>query len=112
MLRIVNHIECMRDITTKTGLIRSLKRYYKRLVENSSLYNLSKAEMVGLFDTIPTTYILHSQFKTPDQHRFVKRFQDIELNQGLCLNESVPEKHCTQNVWLLKPATLNQGRGI
>lgn len=61
---------------------------------------------------IPTTFVMSSQYKTTDLYKFIKRFADLSVNEGLSLKESVPAKHCTKNMWLLKPATLNQGRGI
>jgi hypothetical protein len=41
---------------------------------------------------------------------FEKRFKD--LASGSCKLEKVPLKHCTQNMWVVKPSSLNQGRGI
>ena len=80
MLRIVNHIENMRYLTTKTGLIRSLKRYYKKLQDRATELGLRRQDVLEVFDIVPTTFVVHSQFKTPDQHRFVKRFGDLEAN--------------------------------
>jgi hypothetical protein len=45
-------------------------------------------------------------------NRFKKRFSDIAIGKGLCLAENLPEKHCKNNQWILKPAAMNQGRGI
>lgn len=36
-IRIINHMENIRGITTKTGLVRSLKLYYKRTVAASKI---------------------------------------------------------------------------
>jgi len=35
-----------------------------------------------------------------------------EITRGGSRNERIPYKHCEQNIWLVKPAYLNQGRGI
>lgn len=35
-----------------------------------------------------------------------------ELINGGSKNERVPVKHCQENMWIVKPAALNQGRGI
>mmetsp|Transcript_30963 Transcript_30963/g.38292 ORF Transcript_30963/g.38292 Transcript_30963/m.38292 type:complete len:265 (-) Transcript_30963:88-882(-) len=35
-----------------------------------------------------------------------------EIARGGSNKERVPVKHCAQNMWLVKPASLNQGRGI
>jgi len=43
---------------------------------------------------------------------FKKRFSDIHIGKGLSMAEHIPEKHCKNNQWILKPAAMNQGRGI
>jgi len=48
-----------------------------------------------------------SQYKTTDMYRFIKRFSDLALSDGLSLKEALPAKHCSKNMWLVKPATLN-----
>ena len=53
----VNHLEGHREITTKTGLIRSLKVYYdynKHFGENG----------YQIFDTTPTSFIISSNEDT------------------------------------------------
>jgi phosphoribosylamine-glycine ligase len=40
----------------------------------------------------------------------MRRFRDI--NNGGSKNERVPWRHCEQNMWVIKPAALNQGKGI
>ena len=35
-----------------------------------------------------------------------------ELSQNLYLKERVPSKYCKHNMWILKPANMNQGQGI
>ena len=45
-IRIINHMENIRGLTTKTGLVRSLKLYYKRTVAASkTLITLSGCEI-------------------------------------------------------------------
>ena len=34
------------------------------------------------------------------------------MAKGLKIKEKLPEKHCKKNVWLVKPANENQGKGI
>ena len=41
---------------------------------------------------------------------FMHRFR--EISNGGSKNERVPWRHCEQNMWVIKPAALNQGRGI
>jgi hypothetical protein len=42
----------------------------------------------------------------------VSRYTDLQRNNGFSPKERTPQKHCTENYWLVKPANLNQGRGI
>lgn len=35
-----------------------------------------------------------------------------EISNGGSRQERVPFKHCEENMWVVKPAALNQGRGI
>ena len=44
--------------------------------------------------------------------RFKRCFSDLHFGKGLSIYESMPEKHCKNNQWIMKPAALNQGRGI
>jgi hypothetical protein len=41
---------------------------------------------------------------------FVTRFK--QLGKGMAPKEKLPMKHCINNLWLVKPTNLNQGRGI
>lgn len=38
------------------------------------------------------------------------RYKDI--TRGYAPKERIPLKHCMNNIWLVKPANANQGRGI
>lgn len=52
-----------------------------------------------------TAHVENSEYAS-----FEARFRDIA--KGFFQKEHLPEKHCQENLWLLKPANLNQGRGI
>jgi len=79
---VVNHLENNREITTKTGLIRSLKAYYKDNIQ-ASKYIITRILMLRLFivengyqvfDTTPTSFVVSSNLDTYEYHQFVKRF--------------------------------------
>jgi hypothetical protein len=58
---IVNHLENHRELTTKTGLIRCLKYYYKDnvdFIENG----------YTVFDTTPTSFVVSSKLETLEAH--------------------------------------------
>ncbi len=48
---IFNHFEVIRGLVTKTGLIRSLKTYYKQNEQ-------AQAAGYGVFDSTPTTFLV------------------------------------------------------
>ena len=98
-----NHLENNREITTKTGLIRSLRNFY------SSNESAIKAAY-QVHDTIPTSFIITAQVEDEEYRQLVNRFNEIQ--NGFSVKEKLPAKHCEKNMWLLKPAALNQGRGI
>jgi hypothetical protein len=63
-----------------------------------------------VFDTIPTSFLVPASLDDSEYINFRKRFNEIA--KGFCVDERVPHKHCKGNVWLLKPANMNQGKGI
>lgn len=101
----VNHMENHREITTKTGILRTLKHYYKdnvNFVENG----------YTVFDSTPTSFVVNSKFETDQWGHFSKRFTDLHTKSLHPIKEKMPTKHCEQNLWLIKPANENQGKGI
>ena len=99
----MNHLENIHLITSKTELIKSLGRYYSK--DDNAIIARYR-----LFDSIPTSFIILSNSKDTDYQLFIQRFK--ELSRGCFLHEPLPPKHCVSNIWLIKPAALNQGRGI
>ena len=63
-----------------------------------------------MWETTPTTFLITAGFDGIEYVSFVTRFRD--LRNGFFHKEHMPEKHCQDNLWLVKPANLNQGRGI
>jgi len=84
-------------LATKTGLIHCLKNYYHSIGKH-------------IFDSIATSYILEIGKIKSDYFNFSQRYK--ELSRKLYWKERTPSKHCQKNLWLLKPANMNQGRGI
>lgn len=100
---VYNHFEQLRQIATKSGLVKSLKQYY---YTNQHARNQAYAE----FDTMPTTFIVRSRVADERMAELQIRFR--QLRAGNYSKERVPAKHCQKNMWLVKPTNANQGRGI
>ena len=101
--QLVNQFLNTRGLTTKTGLTRSLTSYY-----------LCNAQAVRAdytaFESMSTTFLLTSGVENEEYANFLKRFKEIAKRKFF--RERVPQKHCQQNMWIVKPANENQGRGI
>ena len=86
---------------------------HERSVIDDEIHDLLQHnDLVEEFDILPTAFLLTAGRRASDQNKFKIRFSDIHIGKGLSQNENVPEKHCKNNQWILKPASLNQGRGI
>jgi hypothetical protein len=101
---LINHIDGMRRLSSKNGLLISLKCHYK---------NTQKAleKNYTVFDTTPTTFILTPTLDNIDYQLFIARFNEIVIKDPKT-HEKVPLKHCEQNIWVAKPTCMNQGKGI
>ena len=73
---VVNHLENHRDLTTKTGLVRSLKYYYKDTVNFIELG-------YQVFDTVPTSFVVSSKLETYEYHQFIKNRSSWRSPEGL-----------------------------
>lgn len=100
---IFNHFEVNQGICSKTHLIRSLHNYYAQ-------HEPAVKENYGTFDSTPTTFVVAKAADEREVHAFLQRFREIAA--GGSRFERVPVKHCKQNMWVCKPASLNQGKGI
>lgn len=58
---LVNHLEGHRELTTKTGLIRSLKYFYK---DNVNFVDAN----YQVFETTPTSFVVSSNLETHEYH--------------------------------------------
>lgn len=61
-------------------------------------------------DVLPTCFVLTVGVEDTEYGNFCARFSELEKKNFL--RERLPAKHCQDNWWLIKPANLNQGRGI
>mmetsp|Transcript_13307 Transcript_13307/g.25002 ORF Transcript_13307/g.25002 Transcript_13307/m.25002 type:complete len:961 (+) Transcript_13307:506-3388(+) len=98
-----NHLDKHREITTKPGLVRSLRAFYQS-------HKPALLSNYHLFDTIPTSFIITIQVEDTEYQNFLTRFSEIQVGKSSL--ERLPAKHCGENMWLVKPAALNQGKGI
>jgi hypothetical protein len=98
-----NHLENHRLITTKPGLIRSLRQFYQT-------HEPAIHANYNVYDSTPTTFIITAQCDDLEYHSLMSRYKELENNCSP--KERIPAKHCQKNMWLVKPAALNQGRGI
>ena len=96
---ILNHFEFNGCICTKSGLVRTLKKYYDDLKE-------AKASGYTIFDSTPTTFLI-SMIGGDSEYlgNFINRYREIE--KGMARKERTPLKHCTENIWLVKPENMN-----
>ncbi len=100
---VINHLENIKGICTKTGLVKSLRRFYKSAPG-------SVAANYNVYDSTPTTFLVLPECNDPEYQAFEKRFHELE--KKVYRKERLPAKHCESNMWLIKPAAENQGRGI
>lgn len=99
----INHFENIHSIATKTELVKTLRRYYNKEPD-------AVLARYNVFDSVPTSFIVLANSKEADYVSFIQRFKELSKdNYG---KERIPGKHCKENVWLIKPAAMNQGRGI
>jgi len=100
---VYNHLSNHKELTTKTGLLKNLREYYS--VNDSALSSNYQA-----FDTLPTSFLLTGQVEDSELQSFINRFNEISTMRSN--KERLPIKHCMKNIWIIKPAALNQGKGI
>lgn len=95
---VYNHFENIHIISTKTGLLETLREYYNTCKEAiEAKYKVQ--------DTLPMAYIITSIPGDHEFNEFKKKFKQID--RGYYLNERMGPKHMQQNFWLLKPSNLN-----
>jgi hypothetical protein len=63
------------------------------------------AARYNIFESTPTTFIITAGYENQEMLNFQTRFKEIA--QKKFSKEHTPEKHCAENVWLIKPANMN-----
>jgi hypothetical protein len=79
-------------------------------INNFLLLNNAGAAGYSVFQSTPTSFIITNGHNDYEFSQFLARYR--EISRSLYSREAIPMKHCTENYWLIKPANLNQGRGI
>ena len=87
---VLNHIDFLKHITSKTGLIRSLSSYYASIPE-------AIEHKYSIFDSMATSFIIDIENMNDEYILFVQRYK--EISQKLFTKERMPAKHCEQNIW-------------
>lgn len=86
---VFNHLERIKGVSTKTGLIESLKTYYDKLSDAgkklSIIFNIVRIGY-NVFDSTPTTYILTSLLEGADYKAFNSALKSSRNRMG---NEAV-----------------------
>lgn len=101
---VYNHFENISVLSTKTGLLKSLRDYYSTCKEALDV-------KYSVHDTLPLAFIITSNPADLEFKEFKKKYKQIE--RGYTMNDrSMPSKHLALNYWLLKPSNMNQGKGI
>lgn len=102
---VFNHFEVIKGISTKNGLVKSLKRYYSNCPEAGKNYR-SNTQIVkagyNAFDSTPTSFVIPASLDDQEYQDFKRRFN--ELSKGYSIDERLPSKQCKLNMWLVKPS--------
>mgnify|MGYP000855140589 FL=1 len=99
------HYDNHHILTTKPGLIRSLKEYYAK-TEIFKKANYTIWQSMALSFIVPAGDCLASQ----ELAELKKVFKKIEKKDIAC--EVLPGRQLEKNFWILKPENENRGRGI
>lgn len=70
-------------------------------------YFIKEQIKYNVFDTTPTTFLVSPSPSDYEFSLFVMRYNEIARQDFS--RETLPQKHCAQNFWLVKPADQNQG---
>ena len=99
------HYENIQILTTKSGLVRSLREYY----EKSPMFQEAR---YCYEHTMAQSYFLQGGdfFENDELHRVRRVFNKIEKKHFH--GEYLSSRQMKKNMWILKPENENRGRGI
>jgi hypothetical protein len=99
-----NHLDNSKSICNKNEMIKSLEQFYM-------LNEHSRRAHYKVFDTTPITFTIDLRVdRTNEIDRLYTKFKELSFRGYV--DECMPAKHCQANMWLVKPAYYNRGRGI
>ena len=84
-------------------MVKTLRRFYETLPE-------ALAANYAVHESVPSTFVILPDCNDEEYQSFLRHFHD--LGKGQYKREKVPAKHCSDNSGMIKPAAMNQGRGI
>ena len=100
-----NHFDQNKVICTKDGLIKSLTGYYE--TNESAL-----RAQYSVWDTTPRTFLIErNAMGINEMNQFVAYYREMS-SKNYNVERGLPKKHCEQNMWVVKPSSLNRGRKI
>lgn len=85
--------------TMKKQVISLQRARFHKVMSGTSKYQI--------WDTTPTSFIISAGSDDIEYQQLINRIKDI--SKRIFQRESLPAKHCMENMWLVKPANLNQG---
>lgn len=78
---IYNHLEVLKGLVTKSGIVRSLKQFYYNNESASKIKDILITRIgqsgYSIFDSTPTTFLLASGVEDAEHIEMVQRYKDF-----------------------------------
>lgn len=100
-----SHFENIQCVSTKPGLIRSLKDYYSKS-EKFIKAGYQLGHTMAISFVLPISDNIQGE-ELNQLKKMAKRFEKKDITQEL-----LPAKQLLKNFWIIKPENENRGRGI